>query len=82
MAQSHRVRQELMSAQWCLHYSIVRIINYHVFKFMVPLSSHLVLKEGITSLRKTDKDRQVELSIKLCARSISVRILILIINIV
>ena len=62
MAQSHRVRQEFMSAQWCSHYSIVRIINYHVFKFMVPLSSHLVLKEEITSLRKTDKDRQVELS--------------------
>ena len=37
-------------------------MNYHVFKFMVPLSTHTLLKEGVLSLRKLDKDRLMELS--------------------
>ena len=62
MAQSHRVCGEFMSAQWRSHSSIAGIINYYVFKFIVPLSAHLVLKEDITPLRKADKDRHVQLS--------------------
>ena len=62
MAQPHHIASEFMSDQWRSHSSIAGIINYHVFNFMVPLLAYLVLKEEITSLRKTDKDRQVELS--------------------
>ena len=51
-----------MPAQWWSHSSIAGIIKYHVFKFIVPLSAHLVLKDEIASLSKTDKDRQVVLS--------------------
>ena len=54
--------RNFISVQWRSHSSIAGIVNYHVFKFMVPLSAHLVLKEEIASLRKTGKDRQVELS--------------------
>ena len=54
-------------SQWRSHSSIAGIIKHHVFKFKVPLSAHLVLKEEIASLRKTDKDRQVEV-LKLVTR--------------
>ena len=62
MAQSHRVCGECMSAQWRSHSSIAGIINYHVFKFMVPLSAHNILKEELVAVKKSDKDRQTELS--------------------
>ena len=62
MAQAHRVSNDFMAAQWRYHASIAGIINYHVFQFMVPLSAHTLLKEKIFSLRKLDKDRQMELS--------------------
>ena len=58
IAQTRRVSNEFISLQWCSHSSIAGIINYHVFKFMVPLSSHFLLKKEIVSLRKADKDRQ------------------------
>ena len=45
MSQTHRVSQEFMSCQWRSHSSIARIITYYVFKFMVPLSLHNMLKE-------------------------------------
>ena len=62
MAQARQVSNDFMAAQWRSHASIVEIINYHVFKFMVPLSAHTLLKEEVLSLRKLDKDRLVELS--------------------
>ena len=37
--------RNFISVQWRSHSSIAGIVNYHVFKFMVPLSAHLVLKE-------------------------------------
>ena len=54
--------QEFMSYQWCLHSSIAGIINYHIFKFMVSLSSHTTLKNKLATVRKLEKDRQVELA--------------------
>ena len=54
--------QEFMSYQWCLHYSVAGIINYNVFKFMVSLSSHTTLKNKLATVRKLEKDRQVELA--------------------
>ena len=62
LTQSHRVCHEFMSVQWRSHSSITGIINYHVFKSMVPLSAHLVLKEELASLREKYNDRQIELS--------------------
>ena len=62
MAQSHHVCGEFMSAQWRSHSSIAGIINYHVFKFMVPLSAHTLLKEELVAVRKLDRERQTELS--------------------
>ena len=51
-----------MAAQWRSHSSIVGIINYHVFKFMVPLSAHVALKEEIVALENKDKERYAEWS--------------------
>ena len=62
MAQTHRVSQEFMAAQWRSHSSIAGIINYHVFKFMVPLSAHVALKEEIAVLKNKDKERHAEWS--------------------
>lgn len=62
ITQIHRMSQEFMSYQWCLHSSIAGIINYHIFKFMVSLSSHTTLKNKLATVRKLEKDRQVELA--------------------
>ena len=62
MAQSHRVCGGFMSAQWRSHTSIAGIINYHVFKFMVPLSAYNLLKKQLVAVKKSDKERQTELS--------------------
>ena len=67
MAQAHRVSQEFMSCQWRSHFSIAGIINYHVFKFMVPLSAHNLLKEELSAVKKLERERQVELA-KLASR--------------
>ena len=50
-----------MSYQLRSHSLIVGIINYNVFRFMVPLSSHMVLKEEPVNVRKVKKDIQAEL---------------------
>ena len=57
IAQAHWVSNISIAAQWRFHSSIAGIIHYDMFKFMVSLS-----KEEILSLRKLNKDIQVELS--------------------
>ena len=49
-----------MSSQWRSHSSIARIINYHVFKFMVHLSAHSALREELAVLRNKNKERYAE----------------------
>ena len=51
-----------MASQWMSHSSIAGIINYHVFKFMVPLSTHSALKEDLVVLLNKDKKRHAEWS--------------------
>ena len=62
MAQTYRVSQEFMVSQWRSRSSIAGIINYHIFKFMVPLSAHSALKEEISVLKNKDKERHTEWS--------------------
>ena len=62
MAQTHRVSQDFMASQWRSHSSIAGIINYHAFKFMVPLSAHSALKEELAVFLNKDKKRLAERS--------------------
>ena len=41
---------------------ITSVINYHLFRFVVPLSTHKKLKEEVASLKRTELSRQSELS--------------------
>ena len=47
MIQSHRITQDFISHRWREHPSIDGVINYHLFRFMVPLSTHNKLKEEV-----------------------------------
>ena len=62
MVQTHRVLQEFMASQLRSHSSIAGIINYHVFKIMVPLSAHSALKEEIAVFKNKDKETHAEWS--------------------
>ena len=59
--------------QWCRHigcylsslntddmstYLFMGSLKYYFFRFMVPFSTHKILEEEITSLKKIDMDRQ------------------------
>ena len=67
MAQSHRISSEFMSHRWREHPAVAGVINYHLFRFMVPLTLHNKLKGEVGSLTKDLKERQAELS-KLATR--------------
>jgi len=67
MVQSHRITQDFISHRWREHPSIAGVINYHLFRFMVPLSTYNKLKEEVAVLKKNEVNRQSELS-KLVAR--------------
>ena len=71
MAQSHRVAQDFMSHHWREHSAIAGVINYHLFKFMTPSSTHNLLKEEVASLKRLDREKQAEIS-KLQSRLIKV----------
>ena len=62
VGQTHRVSQEFTASQWRSHSSIAGIINYHLFKFMIPLSVHSALKEEIAIFKNKDKERHAEWS--------------------
>ena len=38
MAQSYRISSEFMSRHWREHQAVVGVINYHLLRFMVPLT--------------------------------------------
>ena len=71
MAQSHRVAQDFMSHHWREHSAIAGVINYHLFKFMTPSSTHNLLKEEVASLKRLDREKQAEIS-KLQSRMMKV----------
>ena len=51
-----------MLCHWISHSSIAGIINYHVFKFIVLLSAHNLLKEELAAVKNLEKERQAELA--------------------
>ena len=53
---------EFTSQNWREHASIAGTINYHLFRFTMPLSDHKLMQDEISTLRSRDKDRQVEVS--------------------
>ena len=53
MVQSHRITQDFISHRWREHSSITGVINYHLFRFMMLLSTHNRLKEEVAVLKKT-----------------------------
>ena len=38
LAHSHRVSSEFVCHRWREHMAVAGVINYHLFRFMVPLS--------------------------------------------
>ena len=62
MYQSHRIYSDFTSHRWHEHSAVTGVINYHLFRFIVPLTLHNKLKSEITSLQMNVKDRQGELS--------------------
>ena len=55
-----------MSHRWREHPAAVGVINYHIFRFMVPLTLHNKLKAKVLILHKDLKERQEELSKLTC----------------
>ena len=64
---AHRITQDFIIHRWQEHPSIARVIHYHHFRIMVPLSTHNKLKEEVSILKKNEFNRQSELS-KLVSR--------------
>ena len=57
IAQSHRVSRVFVSHRWRKHLGVSGVINYHFFRFAVPLNAHNRLKLGFEVIQKLDKDR-------------------------
>ena len=51
-----------MSHRWREHPAAAGVTNYHIFRFMVPLTLHNKLKAEVLILQKDLKERQEELS--------------------
>ena len=67
MTQVHRVSNAFTTHRWREHPAISDVINYHLFRFTVSLSTYRALKEEVDSLKRQDKERQAEMS-RLVAR--------------
>ena len=67
MAQSYHISSEFMSHCWREHPAVAGVINYHLFRFIVPLTFDNKLKANVLSLLKDLNKRQGELS-KLASR--------------
>ena len=52
LAQSHRVSAEFVAHRWREHPAVAGVINYHLFRFIVPLSLHHKLKAEIDTMHK------------------------------
>ena len=62
IAQSHRVSRVFVLHRWREHPAVAGVINFHLFRFMVPLAAHKQLQQELESLKKLDKERQAEIS--------------------
>ena len=60
--QSDRVSGDFTSQNWRDHTSTAGTISYHLFSFIVSLSTHKVMQDEISALRVRDKERQGEVS--------------------
>ena len=38
------------------------MINFHLFRFMIPLAAHTQLQQDFENIKKLDKERQAEIS--------------------
>ena len=47
LEQSHRVLSEFVPHRWREHPVVASVINYHLFRFMVPLTLHHKLKADV-----------------------------------
>ena len=61
MVQAHRITQEFTYHRWREHLLIAGVINYHLFRFNVPLSVYNTLKGGVFLLKKNEFNGQSEL---------------------
>ena len=61
ITQSHRVSRVFVAHRWREHPVVSGVINYHLFRFMVPLNSHNKLRVEFEAMKKLDKDRQAEI---------------------
>ena len=62
IAQSHRVSRVFVLHRWREHPVVAGVINFHLFRFMVPLAAHKQLQQELESIKKLDKERQAEIS--------------------
>ena len=62
ISQSHRVPRVFVAHRWREHPAVSGVINYHLFRFVVPLNAHNRLKLEFEAMKKLDKDRQAEIS--------------------
>ena len=67
MVQARWITQDLISHRWREHPSIAGVINYYLFRFMVPLSTHNKLKDEVATLKRAKISRQ-SVILKLMAR--------------
>ena len=67
IAQSHRVSRVFVGHRWREHPAVSGVINYHLFRCMVPLNSHNKLRVEFEAMKKLDTYRQAEIS-KLATR--------------
>jgi len=58
LVQSHQVSADVVAHSWREHPSITGMINYHLFRFMVPLSAFEIEKASIMNLTKLVRDQQ------------------------
>ena len=60
LGQSRRVSAEFVAHRWQEHPAVAGVINYHLFRFMVPLSLHHKLKAEMDAMHKLLNERQIE----------------------
>ena len=48
--------------RWREYPTVAGVINFHLFRFMVPLAAHKQLQQELDSVKRLDKERQAEIS--------------------
>ena len=60
--QSHRISRVFVLHRWREYPAVAGVINFHLFRFMVPLAAHKQLQQELDSVKRLDKERQAEIS--------------------